>query len=84
MRTLSLYSPNSSTDSDSSVVWSIMLCVASLVCTYLRAGSLHLLTPFIQFPLSLNPLPQVTTNLIFFFFFHEIVCVFVHLDFMCK
>lgn len=68
MRTLRLYSPNSFTDPDSGVVWSIMLCVA-LVCTYLRAGSLHLLTPFIQFPLSLNPLPQVTTNLTFFFFF---------------
>ena len=66
MRTLRLYSPNSSAVSDSSVVWSIMLCIAPLVHTYLRAGSLYLLTPFIQFPLSLNPLPQATTNLILF------------------
>lgn len=88
MRTPRLYSPNSSTVSDSSVVGSTVLCIAALVRTYLSAASLYLLTPFIQFPLSPNRVPQATTNLtsFFFFLFNEIVyvCVFAHLNFMCK
>ena len=77
MKTLRLYSPNNSTVSDSSAVGSAMLCTASLVRTYLRAASLYLLTPFIHFPLSPNPLPQAPTNLTSFFSFLMRSCVCV-------
>ena len=45
-----------------------MLSVTSLVLTYLKTGSLYLLTA--SFP---YPLPLVTTNLIYF----SIVCLFL-------
>ena len=77
MRTLRLYSPNNSTVSDSSAFGSAMLCIASLVRTYLGAASLYLLTPFFHFPLSPNPLPQATTDLTSFFFLLMRSCVCV-------